>query len=142
TIAAWTSGTRRHRCRPPASGRCAKRCTQGPAGAGKTTRGSSTASRGNWGWGVTQTGPEILQLARQRLDQRDPAGARQLLEAGVRANPSDLDMLLLLAVTCRMQRDHRAALAALDGAIKAHPYAFMAHLSRGAVLEDLGQEAQ
>lgn len=60
----------------------------------------------------------------------------------MRANPSDLDMLLLLAVTCRMQRDHRAALAALDAAIKAHPYAFVAHLSRGAVLEDLGQEAQ
>jgi aspartyl/asparaginyl beta-hydroxylase (cupin superfamily) len=81
----------------------------------------------------------LVHLARERLEARDPAGARRLLDEAVRLRPRQVDLLLLLSVACRLQGDHAAALAATGAALKIDPYAFVAYLYRGITLEDLGR---
>jgi aspartate beta-hydroxylase len=83
---------------------------------------------------------QILKSARARLEARDGAAARQLLEQACRARPADIGSLMLLAVACRMQGDHRAALSAVQAALTVDPYSLVARLARGATLEDLGEK--
>lgn len=82
---------------------------------------------------------QLLRKAKQLLDARNPAAARELLERAAIERPRDINVHLLLAAACRNLRDFRAALTAADGAVKLDPYSFLAHLTRGSILEDMGE---
>ena len=82
---------------------------------------------------------QLMRTAKTRMDGGDPASAREMLERAAGARPADINILMLLTVACRMQRDNRAALNTIAAALKLDPYSFLAHLSRGAALEDLGE---
>jgi aspartyl/asparaginyl beta-hydroxylase (cupin superfamily) len=82
---------------------------------------------------------ELLDAAKSRIDANDPAAARSLLERAARASPRDINVLMLTVVACRMQRDNAAALQAASAALAVDPYHYVAHLSKGAALEEMGQ---
>lgn len=65
-------------------------------------------------------------------------GAIELLKDAETAHPQDLDLKLNLAMAYRNSGDFGEALRALDAALAIEPYFFMAHLSKGWVLEQMG----
>jgi hypothetical protein len=81
----------------------------------------------------------LLRTAQSQLDSRDAVAARRCLESALKARPRDMKMLMLLGMACRMQGDHRAALGAINRALAVEPYSYVAHLSKGAALEELGK---
>ena len=84
---------------------------------------------------------QLMRTAKASIDAGDPASARELLERASGARPTDINVLMLLTVACRMQRDNRAALNSTGALLKIDPYSFLAHLSRGAAFEDLGERS-
>jgi tetratricopeptide (TPR) repeat protein len=81
----------------------------------------------------------LIASARARINARDPAAARALLERACAPETRNLDACVLLALACRMLGDHSAALAAVDAALAVDPYSYVALLSKGAALEESGQ---
>jgi hypothetical protein len=81
----------------------------------------------------------LLEAAKARLDANDHVAARPLLARAAAISPRDINVLMLTVVACRMQGDRPGALKAAGDAISVDPYNYVAHLSRGAVLEDMGE---
>ena len=81
----------------------------------------------------------LLKAAKSRLDARDPLSARGLLEQARMARPRDLNVLMILTLACRMLGDHRAALDAVESALTVDPFSYVVHMSKGAVIEEMGQ---
>lgn len=80
-----------------------------------------------------------MTAAKGKLDSRDPASARALLARASEIKPADFNIFMFLTLACRMQGDHRAALNAVNSALAIDPYSYVALLSKGAILEDLGE---
>ena len=86
-------------------------------------------------------GADPVQLATQALARRDVPGALALLDRADLAGftvPSGMTRALAL----RLQGDLPGAVAVLDRVLAADPYEFMALLSKGAILEMMGQPRQ
>jgi aspartyl/asparaginyl beta-hydroxylase (cupin superfamily) len=81
---------------------------------------------------------EFLAEASRLISTRDAAGARAVLERGAHEHPQNAQLRMQLALSCRMLGDHQAAIVALDAALAIDPYDFLALLSKGAVIEQLG----
>jgi hypothetical protein len=77
--------------------------------------------------------------ARGSLEAGDARAARALLEQVCATRPKEIKPWMMLAGACRMQGDHLSALNALERALAVDPYYFVALLSKGAALEELGQ---
>lgn len=80
---------------------------------------------------------ETIGKAQAMLRAGDRDGALALLREAIEAQPGDHDLLLNLAMTYRAKGDLKASLGALNGALAADPYSFLALLSKGSVLEQL-----
>ncbi len=83
--------------------------------------------------------PEIiLEGAKQRLKAGDAVGARAILESAAAASPDNISILMELALACRLMADWPAALRALNAALAIDPYEFLALLTKGVVIEKMG----
>lgn len=82
---------------------------------------------------------EAIGKAQAMLRAGDRSGALALLSDAVRAQPGDHDLQLNLAMTYRAMGDLKSCLSALNTALAADPYSFLALLSKGSVLEQLGR---
>lgn len=82
---------------------------------------------------------ETIGKAQAMLRAGDRDGALALLRDAVAAQPGDHDLQLNLAMTYRAKGDLKASLGALNAALAADPYSFLALLSKGSVLEQLGR---
>jgi aspartyl/asparaginyl beta-hydroxylase (cupin superfamily) len=69
----------------------------------------------------------------------DAAAARRLLEEVTAAAPAAIEPWLKLAAMCRAQGDIASALAAVSGALRVDPLAFVPLLLRGSLLESAGR---
>ncbi len=76
---------------------------------------------------------------RQRIERGDFAGAQAVLAQAEAGDRSDPEIPLFLSLTFNMQGALPQALAALERALAIDPYFFAAQLSKGAVLERMGQ---
>lgn len=86
--------------------------------------------------------PKALFIqGRRRVEQGDPAGMTMLAQAEA-ADSSNPDVPLFLAMAHRSQGKLNEALAAIDRALALDPYYFMAQLSKGALLEQMGHPRQ
>jgi len=72
----------------------------------------------------------------------DPRAARELFQRATALAPGRIDLSMGLAACERSLGDPAAALAAVEGALKADPRLFPALLMKGALLEQLGLEAR
>src|SRR3569833_2980338 len=72
----------------------------------------------------------------------DAAGARRLLELVTAAAPARLEPWLKLAAMCRAEGEIDAALAAVDGALRVDPLAFLPLLLKASLLEAAGRTAE
>jgi hypothetical protein len=72
----------------------------------------------------------------------DAAGARRMLEALVAAEPDRIGAWMKLAAMCRAQRDLDAALAAVGGALRVDPLAFLPLLLKASLLEAAGRPGE
>ena len=92
---------------------------------------------------MTGPGPSpaasLIQQAHQALQRRDVNGALSLLDRAQAAAPADPEPLMTRALALRMGGDLAGAVKALDGALALDPYGFVALLSKGAVLEQMGR---
>jgi aspartyl/asparaginyl beta-hydroxylase (cupin superfamily) len=90
---------------------------------------------------VTSNTPPSDTIARAQTMLRggDRDGALALLREATQAQPGDHDLQLNLAMACRATGDLKASLDALNAALAADPYSFLALLSKGAVLEQVGK---
>src|SRR5438270_9239402 len=68
----------------------------------------------------------------------DVAGARRLLEQATGGDPGRGEAWLKLSAMCRAQGDLDAALAAISGALKLDPLAFVPLLVKASLLEQAG----
>jgi len=91
---------------------------------------------------TTDKAAAIIAEAQNLLRRGDSAGALSLLRPAVEATPDHHDLQLNLAMACRTSGDLPAAVQALNGALAADPYSFLALLSKGAVLEQMGNLRQ
>ncbi len=82
---------------------------------------------------------DVIERALDALKRGAAADAAALLRDGMRRFPQEAELPLNLSLAQRMQGDVQGALAALDQALAIDPYFFMAHLSKGVVLEQAGQ---
>ncbi|GAB5412721.1 MAG: hypothetical protein Cons2KO_03240 [Congregibacter sp.] len=76
--------------------------------------------------------------AQNMIRRGDSRGAITLLKDAEAAHPRDLDLKLNLAMAYRNNGELHEALKALNAALAVEPYSFMALLSKGSVLEQLG----
>ncbi|MBS0384589.1 MAG: aspartyl/asparaginyl beta-hydroxylase domain-containing protein [Proteobacteria bacterium] len=84
--------------------------------------------------------PRALFLrGRRRMDEGDAAGALALFTQSEALDASLPEAPFYAAVCHRHLRESGAALAAVERALALDPYYFMALLSKGAILEDLGK---
>ena len=84
--------------------------------------------------------PRALFLrGRRRMDEGDAAGALALLTQSEALDPSLPEAPFFAAVCHRHLRNRGAALDAVERALALDPYYFLALLSKGAILEDLGK---
>ena len=83
---------------------------------------------------------ELEALADRAAAARDSATARRLLEQATALDPGRGEAWLKLSAMCRAQRDLPAALAAISGALKLDPLAFLPLLLKGSLLEQAGQK--
>jgi len=81
----------------------------------------------------------LLAETAQMLQRGDARGALARLEAAGAASSNDARLHMQRALCCRVLGDFGAALVALESALAADPYDFLAHLSKGAVLERLNR---
>src|SRR5689334_13252239 len=81
----------------------------------------------------------LFLRGRRRMDEGDAAGALELLTRAEAADPSLPETPFYAAVCHRHLRNPGAALDAVERALALDPYYFMALLSKGAILEDLGK---
>lgn len=81
---------------------------------------------------------DVIEQALARLHAGDPVSAAALLQDGIRRFPNEPDLPLNLSLARRMMRDLPGALDALDDALAIDPYFFMALLSKGVIVEQLG----
>jgi aspartyl/asparaginyl beta-hydroxylase (cupin superfamily) len=81
----------------------------------------------------------LLLRGRQRMDEGDAAGALALFTQAEAVDARAAEAPFLAAVCHRHLRNPQAAYAAVDRALALDPYFFMALLSKGAILEDLGK---
>ena len=82
--------------------------------------------------------PEDLQSAADRaIARRDPRVALLLLAQAEAAGARTAALHMSRALALRMTGEFAAAVGALDQALDVDPYAFLAHLSKGALLERL-----
>jgi aspartyl/asparaginyl beta-hydroxylase (cupin superfamily) len=72
----------------------------------------------------------------------DAAGARRLLEQVTAADPGRVDPWLKLSAMCRSAGDLPAALAAVSGALRAEPLAFLPLLVKANLLERSGRAVE
>jgi aspartyl/asparaginyl beta-hydroxylase (cupin superfamily) len=72
----------------------------------------------------------------------DPAGARRLLEQVTALDPARVEPWLKLSAMCRAGADPDAALAAVSGALRADPLAFLPLLLKANLLEQAGRAAE
>jgi hypothetical protein len=72
----------------------------------------------------------------------DSAGARRILEALVAAEPDRIGAWMKLAAMCRAQRDLDSALAAVGGALRVDPLAFLPLLLKASLLEAAGRAGE
>ncbi len=85
---------------------------------------------------------DVIEQALARLHAGDPVAAAALLQDGIRRFPNEPDLPLNLSLARRMMRDLPGALEALDAALAIDPYFFMALLSKGVIVEQLGDQRQ
>ena len=84
--------------------------------------------------------PKVLLLEGARTLQRgDPRSALALFRRAEAGDPRDVNVKLQLAVAQKLLGDLHGALRSLDEALAVQPYLLMALLSKGAILEKLGQ---
>lgn len=81
----------------------------------------------------------LLLRGRQRMQQGDAAGALALFTQSEALNPNLPETAFFAAVCHRHLRNPDAALAAVNRALAVDAYYFLALLSKGAILEDLGK---
>jgi len=81
----------------------------------------------------------LFHEGRNRVQHGDHAGGAALLREAEVADPNNPEAPLFLALAFNMQGAHREALAALDRALAIDPYYFLALLSKGKVLEQMGR---
>lgn len=91
---------------------------------------------------TTDKAAATITDAQNLLRRGDSAGALSLLQGAVEATPGHHDLQLNLAMAYRTSGDLPAAVQALNGALAADPYSFLALLSKGAVLEQMGLPRQ
>ena len=80
---------------------------------------------------------DTIGRAQAMLRAGDRNGALKLLAEATAAEPGNHDLQLNLAMAQRAAGNLMGSLAALNDALAADPYSFLAHLSKGAVLEQL-----
>jgi aspartyl/asparaginyl beta-hydroxylase (cupin superfamily) len=84
--------------------------------------------------------PKALLFQGVRTLQRgDPRGALALFRKAEAGDPRDVTVKLQLAMAQKLLGDLHGALRSLDEALAVQPYLLMALLSKGAILEKLGQ---
>ncbi len=87
-----------------------------------------------------QTAPQsLISAAIATLKRGDGKGALAQLSEAARQYPGDPAIKLNMAMVLRTQGDLPGAVQALDAALAIEPYFFMALISKGAVLEQMGQ---
>lgn len=72
----------------------------------------------------------------------DANGAREMLEKAEREHPQDLNIKLNLAAVRRNLNDFKGAMATLDTVLSMDAYHFLALLTKGALLEQMGSLRQ
>jgi aspartyl/asparaginyl beta-hydroxylase (cupin superfamily) len=80
----------------------------------------------------------LLFLGQRKLHRRDVQGARELLERAGASAPDDPIIWLNLAFAHRALGDSAAEMAALNRALAADPYCYLALLAQGNLLERTG----
>ena len=85
---------------------------------------------------------ELVRAAERALQGRDPARALVLLREAEVLVPGDVAIKLQIALALRGQGRFAEALDALDAALALDPYLLLALLSKGWILEKLGQPRQ
>lgn len=81
----------------------------------------------------------LFLLGRQRMEAGDASGALTLLQQAEARDPNSPEIPFMAGVCQRHLRDPAAALAAIERALALDPYFFLALLSKGAILMDLGK---
>lgn len=81
----------------------------------------------------------LFARGRQRIEQGDPAGAIETLLRAEAADTRHAETPFYAALAHRMLGNFPQALAAIDRALAIDAYFFMALLSKGAILEKMGQ---
>lgn len=84
----------------------------------------------------------LFQQGWRRLQGGDAAGALTLFAQAEARDPRHADTPLFSALAHRTRGELPAALGALDRALSIDPYFFMALLSKGSVLEQMGRRRQ
>jgi len=82
----------------------------------------------------------LLRDAQGRVRQGDARGALEMLDAARAEHDGSVDLHMNIAIAQRALGDYPAAIVALNAALAIEPYTFMAHLSKGFLLEQMGQE--
>jgi aspartate beta-hydroxylase len=82
---------------------------------------------------------DVIEAALGALKRGAAGEAAAILQSGMARFPREAELPLNLSLARRMQGDMAGALAALDQALAIDPYFFMALLSKGVVLEQIGQ---
>jgi aspartyl/asparaginyl beta-hydroxylase (cupin superfamily) len=80
--------------------------------------------------------------AQAMLRSGDSKSALAVLQEALQANPVHHDLHLNVAMACRAGGDLPGAIQALNAALAAEPYSFLALLSKGSVLEQMGHSLQ
>lgn len=81
----------------------------------------------------------LFVQGRARVEQGDPDGALAFLTRAEAGEPTHSETPLYVALAYRMKGEFTTALAAIDRALAADPYFFLALLSKGSLLERLGK---
>lgn len=82
----------------------------------------------------------LFHQGRARIQGGDAAGGAAILIEAERGDPNNPELPLFTALAFNMQGAHQQALAALDRALTIDPYHFLALLSKGKVLEQMGRK--
>ena len=88
---------------------------------------------------AAETTKTMIRNATAQLQRGDARGAMAQLDQALQRFPADADVRLNRAMVQRAAGNLPAALAELDAALSIDPYFFLALLSKGAVLERLGE---
>lgn len=81
----------------------------------------------------------LIRDAISALQAGDSARALAVLDQAGAIDPADPEIPMNRALALRMRGDLQGALRALDGALALEPYSFLALLSKGALVEQLGR---